>query len=129
MLYHGSCHLLSSLKRRQARGPPGTPKEESLNVIYFTSDFAFALAIASMSEGINIVNHEERTIHLENPDKFDPEKIVYVYLVNEKRIFEDKRICIDKSQVVADIDEIVPDGVEFHKAGEILRFYSIEGGR
>lgn len=128
MFYHGSNSLFGTLKRRQAWGPPGTPKEESLNVIYLSPDPAFALAIAATPEGINTINHKERTIQFENPEKFDPEKIVYVYLVDEAKIPESKMIRIDDWQIAVDVEEIIPDKVEFHKAGEILQHYSFEGG-
>ena len=125
--YHGSKKLVTALKRSQAWGPPGTPKEESLNMIYFTPDFAFALVSAARPEGITDVNHDERTVHFENPDKFDPEKEVYIYMVDPSKIPDDKKLWVDKWQVAVDIDEIKPDKVERHKAGEIYQYYSIVG--
>ena len=125
-LYHGSCHSVGTLKRHQAWGPPGTPKEESLNVIYFTPNFFFALAIASMPEGVNIINHEERTVCFENPEKFDPKRPAYVYSVDAEKIKGLKQIWIDKQQVAVDIDEIKPDDVEVYKAGDTFKYYSIE---
>ena len=125
MLYHGSRGLFPALKRNQAWGPPGTPKEESLNVIYLTPDFAFALICAAGPEGITTVNHDERTAHFENSDKFEPDKEVYVYMIDPSKIPDNKKVCIDKWQIAVDIDEITPDKVERHKAGEISQYYSI----
>jgi len=125
MLYHGSKALVPTLKRQKAWGPPGTPKAENLNMIYFTQDFAFALVSAARPEGITEVNHNERTVHFENPNKFEPEKEVYIYVVDPSKIPDDKKIWVDKWQVAVDLDEVTPVKVERHKAGEILNHYSI----
>ena len=45
-LYHGSKQSLTKLKKRKAIAPPGRPPEESLEAIYLTPDFLFALACA-----------------------------------------------------------------------------------
>jgi len=125
MLYHGTRKLVFMLKRHQAFGPPGTPREESLNMIYFTPDFGFALVSGARPEGITEVNHNERTVHFENPDKFDPEMEVYVYAIDPSKIPDDKKIRIDKWQIAVDVDEIRPDKIERHKAGEISQHYSL----
>jgi len=127
MWYHGSKKKLNALKRQQSWGPPGTPKEESLNMIYLTPDFAFALVSAARPEGITEVNHNERTVHFENPEKFDPELEVYIYFVDPSKISDDKKTWIDKWQIAVDLDEIKPDKVETHKAGEVSQYYSIIG--
>ena len=125
MLYHGSEKKLDVLKRHQAWAPLGAPAGDSLDMVYFTPDFAFALVIAAGPEGINEVNYHERTVRFENPDKFDPEKEVYIYMVDPSKIPDDKKIWVDKWQVAVDLDEIAPDKVKRHRAGEILRYYSI----
>jgi hypothetical protein len=125
--YHGSKSLFPNLKRQKAWGPLGTPKEESLDMIYLTPDFAFALVSAARPEGITEVNHNERTVHFENPDKFDPDREVYIYFVDSSKIPDDKKTWIDKWQVAVDLDEIKPDKVETHKAGEVSQYYSIVG--
>lgn len=125
MWYHGSKVLVSVLKRKQAWGPPGAPKEESLNMIYLAPDFAFALVSAARPEGITEVNHKERTVHFENSDKFDPEKEVYIYMVDPSKIPDDKLCWIDRWQIGVDLDEIKPDKVETHKSGEVSQYYSI----
>ena len=126
-MYHGSKRLVSTLKRQKAWGPPGTPKEESLNMIYLTPDFAFALVSAARPEGVTTVNHNERTVHFENPEKFDLEREVYVYVIDMSKIPEDKIIQIDELQIAVDLDEIVPVEVKKHKAGEVSQYYSIIG--
>ena len=125
MLYHGSDKKFDVLKRHQTWGPPGTPMQESLNVIYFTPDFAFALVVAAGPEGINEVNYGEKTVRFENPEKFNSEKEVYIYVVDPSKISDEKKILIDPWQVAVDLDEIKPDKVEKHKAGELLKYYSI----
>ncbi len=125
MWYHGSEKKLDVLKRHQAWGPPGTPSEESLNVIYFTPDFVFALVIAAGPEGINEVDYGEKTVRFENPEKFDLEKEVYVYVVDPSKIPDKRKILVDPWQIAVDMDEILPDRVEIHKAGEISNYYRI----
>lgn len=123
-LYHGSKKKLSKLTRQQAYAPPGEPSEEGLNVIYLTPDFAFALVSGARPQGITEVNHKERTIRFQNPEKFDPEKEVYIYIVDSSKIPPDKQKQIE-NQVVVDLDEIVPDKVEVHKASEVYQYYKV----
>jgi hypothetical protein len=124
-LYHGSTKKLSKLKRRQAWAPPGRPLEEGLCAIYLTSDFARALLHGAEPEGIADIDFRKRTVHFENPDKFDPEQIVYIYIVDSSKISFDKQKQINNKQVVVDLDEIVPDRVETHKASEIYQYYKV----
>jgi len=79
-----------------------------------------------MPEGVNTISHEERTICFENPEKFDPERPAYVYSIGIERIKDQKQIRIDKQQIAVDINEIKPDEVKAYKAGDILKYYSIE---
>ena len=124
MLYHGSRVFFPTLKRKQAWGAD-VPDLECLNAIYFTPDFGFALLCAARPEGVTEVDHEGRTVHFEG--KFDPAREVYVYYVAPSRIPESKRVWVDPLQIAAMIDEISPDGVERHLAGEICQYYSIIG--
>jgi len=125
MWYHGSEKKFDALKRHQAWAPLEASTQESLSAIYFTPDFAFALVVAAGPEGINEVNYGEKTVLFENPEKFDPEKEVYIYVVDSSKIPDDKKIIIDPWQVAVDLDEITPDKVEVHLAGEILNYYSV----
>jgi len=126
-LYHGSAKKFSKLKRQQAFAPAGRPSEERRNAIYLTKDFAFALISgASPLDQITEVNHRERTVHFENPEKFNPEQTVYIYIVDSTKIPVDKQEWIDDNrQVVVDLDEIEPDRVEDHKASEIYQYYKV----
>ena len=124
-LYHGSTKRLSKLIRQQAFAPSGSPSEEGLNAIYLTPDFAFALVSGARPEGITEVNHKERTVHFENPERFNPEQIVYIYIVDSTKIPPDKQKQIDDWQVVIDLDEIEPDRVETHRASEIYQYYKV----
>lgn len=123
--YHGSKKLFQKLKKQKAYGPPGTPAEESLEAIYLTPDFAFALACAARPPGATRIGHIDRTVRFDNPDKFDSEKDVYIYLVDPARIPDDKKIWVDKWQVAVTLDEIEPDKVEIHKSGEISKHYRV----
>ena len=94
-------------------------------MIYLTPNFAFAMHCASAPEGNNEVNHNEKTVRFENLGKFNPEEKGYIYVVDPSRIPEGKMKFIDPWQVAVDLDEITPDKVETHKAGELLQHYSI----
>jgi hypothetical protein len=122
MWYHGSREKFNTLKRHHAVAPEGAPPEERLNVIYL--DFALAMA-AGPQGGLTEISHGTKTIFFENT--FDPEKEVYIYFVDPSKIPEQKKIFIDEWQIAADIDEITPDKVERHKAGEVSQYYSIIG--
>ena len=125
MLYHGSKKFFKKLKRRKAWGPSGTPKEESLNMIYLTPQFAFALVSAVRPLGKTEVNHNERTVRFENLDLFEPEEEVYIYVIDSAKIPGNKKTWIDEWQVAVNLDEIKPERVETHKAGEISDWYTI----
>lgn len=127
MLYHGSKKRVAKLGRRKASSPAGRPKEEGLNAIYLAYDFGFALVCGARPEGITEIDHEARTVRFQNPAAFDPEEKVYIYFVDSSKIPEEKMTWIDQRQVVVDLDKIQPSRVEVHKAGEISKFYSIEG--
>jgi hypothetical protein len=125
-LYHGSKTKVMQLERHKATGSPGTPENESLDAIYLTTDFAFALISgAQPNNQITTVNFGERTVHFEKPDEFDPELIVYIYIVDSSKIPFDKQKQIQNQQVIIDLNEIVPDRVETHKASEIYQYYKV----
>lgn len=122
--YHGSNRLFAEITRRKPACLSGVPKGEVLNMIYLTPDFAFALVMAARPEGITDVYNNRRMVRFENPDKIDPKREVYIYFVNPSRIPDDKKIRIDEWQVAVDLDEIMPDKVEKHEAGEFWQYYA-----
>ena len=130
-LYHGSRFLQKKLSRKQAYAPAGRPSQEGLNAIYLSPDFAFALVSGARPEGVTKVDHNNRTVHFENQEKFDPNMDVYIYVVDSSQIPDDKIIHvvingkIDNSQIAVDLDEIEPLKVERHKAGEVFQHYKI----
>ncbi|MFH1423536.1 MAG: hypothetical protein ABIG29_01080 [Candidatus Nealsonbacteria bacterium] len=126
-MYHGSGKRFSKLIRQKAHAVPEAPENEKLNMIYLTPDYSFALAMAARPMGFSGVDHKRRIVHY-NLDNFEPEKEVYVYVIDISKIPEDKIIKIDELQVAVDIDEIVPVEVQKHKAGEVSQYYSIQGG-
>ena len=125
-MYHGSRKKFSKLTRQKAYAVPESPENEKLNMIYLTPDYSFALAMAARPMGYSGVDHERRIVHY-NLDNFDPEREVYVYVIDVSKVPEDKIITIDELQVAVDIDEIVPVEVKKHKAGEVSQYYSIQG--
>ncbi len=125
-LYHGSTQKFEKLKRKQAWAPSERPKEEKRKAIYLTPDFAFALISGARPiDQVTEVNFDERTVHFEKPEKFNPEQIVYIYVVDSTKIPADRQEQSDKWQVVVDLDEIEPERVETHKASEIYQYYKV----
>jgi hypothetical protein len=123
-VYHGSDKLFSKLRRHKASAVSGAPENEKLNMIYLTPDYDFALALAARPMGYSKIDHTRRIVSY-NLDNFDPEREVYIYVIDISKIPEDKIIKIDELQVAVDLDEIVPVEVKIHKAGEVSRHYSI----
>lgn len=123
-MYHGSDKLFSKLRRHKASAVSGAPENEKLNMIYLTPDYDFALALAARPMGYSKIDHTRRIVSY-NLDNFDPEREVYIYVIDISKIPEDKIIKIDELQVAVDLDEIVPVEVKIHKAGEVSRHYSI----
>ena len=123
--YHGSKKSLSVLKKQQARTLPGRPAEEALEAIYFTPDFAFALACAARPPGTTEMDLENRTIRFGNPDKFEPDESVYIYLVDPAKIPDSRTVWIDQWQVAVTMDAIRPDKVEIHRSSEVFKYYRL----
>jgi len=125
MWYHGSKKLFPVLKRKKARGAPADKPLENLSAIYFTPDYPFALALAARTRGCTRISWSAKTIQFGNPEEFDPEEEVYIYIIDPSKIPEKNKIWVDEKQVAVDLDEIEPEKVERHKAGEVSQHYSI----
>lgn len=125
-LYHGSKKLLSKLRKRKALALSGRPAEESLDAIYLTPDFLFALACAARPPGTSRIDLIKRVIRFEQPDQFDPDETVYIYCVNPTKIPDDKKIAVDPWQIAATVDEIAPDKTIAYRSSELLKHYRVE---
>ena len=128
-LYHGSKESFPKLKKRKAHAPPGRPPEEALEAIYLTPDFLFALFCAAGPPGTNkmgwIEPDQERVVSFENSDQFKPDETIYIYLVDPRKISEDKKIYIDPLQIAVTEDEITPDKIETYKSADLLKHYRL----
>ena len=122
--YHGSRRLFSRIEKRHPVTPDGNPKDEGFEAVYLTWDFGTALAFAAQPPGIGWIDCAKRTVRWEYPDSFDPEDEVYVYFVDLSQVPEEKVVRIDEWQVAV-FDEIEPVKMEKHKAGEVLKFYTM----
>lgn len=128
-LYHGSPYNLSVIKRCQAQtnGHSEVDKKELLNAIYVSPIYEHALAIAAMPDGGADVDEPSKTIQFEHPEKFDPEKVIYVYEVDSENIPEGKLLAIDDRQlVITDTEGIIPSAKYTHKARDIAKYYELK---
>ena len=96
-----------------------------MEAIYFTPNFAFALACAVRPAGITEMDLDQGTIHFGNPEAFDPDQLVYIYFVDSAKIPDEHKIWVDDLQMAVTLDEIEPDDVEAHKSGEIANYLRI----
>lgn len=132
ILYHGSSHKLEVLKPHQAEAGEGVlvPEEELLEAIYLTPNREFALAMAARLEGVTNINDESKTIEFEHPEFYDPEKEVYLYLVDSDSIPKENIREIDERQyAVEGLSEIKPESVEAIKIGEVEKYYELKQWR
>ena len=127
IFYHGSVKKLQILKRQQARSREdvAVPGNELLNAIYFTPDIGFAIAVASMPEGLAEIDDKNHKITFENPNLFDPEKEIFIYEIDSENIPETKLKKVDDLQYAIDADEIVPERIQELKAEEVLKYYEL----
>jgi hypothetical protein len=121
--YHGSKKSLSTLRKQKACAPPSRPPEEGLEAVYLTPSFAFALGCAARPPGITEMDLERWTIRFGNPDKFEPDEPIYIYLVDPAKIPDEAIVWVDQWQVAVTMDEVKPDKVEVYKAGDVFRYY------
>jgi len=127
-LYHGSRCKLDDLEPRQARTKEGVevPEDELSYGIYFTPDYAAALAMAARPYGLNKMDleGESRTIHFEHPELFQPDMDVYIYSIGSSSIPEGHLKKVDDQQyVVEGLDSLKPESCEVRKAKDIFEYY------
>lgn len=125
ILYHGSPYKFDILKKNQAEAGDSVtvPKNELQNVIYFSPNYAFALAMCSMPKGLTNVDWDSMTIQTEFPDKFDADKKVYIYEIDSEKIPKEKFEIVDEMQIAIDLDELSFDSILETTAGEVLKYY------
>ncbi len=127
-LFHWSPHNFNIIKKNKAEAKKWitVPENELLNGIYLTQSYEFALAIASMPEGLANIDHNKKTIKFENPEKFNPEKEVYVYEIDSNKIEEQNLKYVDEYQyALLNVSELKPDKKHIHKAGDVKTFFEL----
>jgi hypothetical protein len=128
-LYHGSPNQFDSIHSSQAQRGEGmeVPEQELLNGIYLTPDYGFALAVGAKPYGATHINDEMKEIEFGHPELFDPNKKVFIYEIDSKKIPQELLKQIDDNQfVVTGINELKPDSVKETTAKELLEFYKIK---
>ena len=123
--YHGSKRRHDVLARQQAMAPEGRPAGEALNAIYLTPSFVFALACGARPPGLTELDLEARTIRFSDPTAFDADQTVYIHLVDPGRIPAEAMVRVDDWQFAVTLDEIVPDRIDVHRAGELGVWFEI----
>ena len=79
-----------------------------------------------MTEGITHIDDEKHTIKFENPQLFDPEKVVYMYEFDSEAIpLENLKYIDERQSAVVGINELKPRTQIKHKAGEITKYYEL----
>lgn len=135
IFYHGSKEKLEKLEPKQAQAKEGinVPQDELLNAIYLTPFYEFAVLCAARPKGLSSVNDEEKTIHFENPEMFDPNKEIFIYrfdsekipLENIQKVKDENGEYDEKQYAIVGIKELRPDFVEYKKAIEIEKYYKL----
>jgi len=109
----------------QAKAGEGldVPPDELLEAIYLTPDYGFALAMAARPKGVTTIDNNAHTIEFERPELFDPEKEVYVYEIdipkNETKVVDELQAAVENK------DELKPDKMFTHKAGDVEQYYEL----
>jgi hypothetical protein len=127
-LYHASTQELSSLKPQQAtRGSVDVPVSELQNGVYLTPHYDFALAMGSRPENSSTQLDEiTRKITFEKPELFDPNKEVFIYVVETDSLPKENIEYIDENQyIIKGLAEVIPNEVQKVKAEEVLKYYEL----
>ncbi len=127
-LYHASTQELASLKPQQAtKGSVDVPETELQNGVYLTPHYDFALAMGSRPENSGTrLDEVERKITFEKPELFDPNKEVFIYVVETDLLPKENVEYIDENQyIIKGLAEVIPNEVQKVKAEEILKYYEL----
>ncbi len=130
IVYHGSANELVGgvLKPRQARTYDGSnvPESELREAIYVTPDLGYAIAMAARPEGRTDIDELNHKITFENPERFNPEKDIYIYELDTENLPEGAVENVDEWQIALHIIEgIKPLGVRKLKAKEVIKYYEL----
>lgn len=130
MLFHGNDRPFKTLKRRQLTTSPDKDKGEKewkrRNAIYLSYSFPFALFFAAKpSSGMNMMSIRKGIVYFEKLDEFDPEKDVYIHVVDISDIPPEKRKWVNEYELEVQLDKIKPVRIETHKAGEIFEHFQV----
>jgi hypothetical protein len=129
LLYHGG-KPLKILRRRQLAASPDKNKIERKwkrrNAIYLSSSFDFALffAVKPLS-GRNMMSIRKGIVYFEKLDELNPEKDVYIHVVDIADIPSEKRKWVNAYELEVQLDAVRPVRTETHKAGEIFEHFRV----
>lgn len=130
ILYHGSERSFITLKRSQLTNSPDKDAKEKewkrRDAIYLSPSLAFALFFAAKpSSGTNMMSAKKGIVYFEKIDEIDPQKDIYIYVVNISDIPQEKRRWANNYELEVLLDEIKPIRIETHKAGEIFKHFKV----
>ena len=100
------------------------PENELQNVIYFSPNPGFALAMAAGPKGITSIKGGK--ISFENAADFESDGVVYLYQIDSATVSLNLLAKIDSDQYALDMDEIVSEQIEIHRADEVFEHYELE---
>ncbi len=132
-VYHGSTVPPEQLEggligARQATTIEGSgvPETELRNAIYTTPDLGYAIAMAARPEGRTEIDDLDRKITFDNPERFDPEKEIYIYELETDGLPEGSIENVDERQIALNLREgIKPVGLQRLHAKEVMSYYEL----
>lgn len=129
-LYHGSDSSFPTLKRRQLTRSPDSDGQERewkrRDAIFLSPSFRFALFFAAKpSSGTNRMDIGRGIVYFEKLDELDPEKDVYIHIVDISDIPPTRRKWVNEYELEVQLDEIALVRIETHKAGEIFEHFRV----
>ena len=127
LLYHGADRPFKTLKANQLTRSPSRSFLEVFwrkrGPIYLTPSLSFALFFGSKKWwGKNMISIKKGIVYFSS---FNPEKDVYIHVVDISNIPKEKLVWINERELAVHLKEITPVRVETNKAGEISRYLEI----